>query len=344
MEEEQLINQPTAAPIRNVSISIAKALAIIFVVITHSGAQPYISKYLAMFMLPLFFFMSGYCFKEKYLTDGLSFIKKRVTGIYWPFVRWEFIFLLFTILSTPVNLKRSLFEICCEMRNLSPLLGGLWFLKSLFWGSLLFYVVRRFLPANNYLRLTLLLLIAIVTCYFKPNIPLFNIESSEVIAAFFIMAGYVYRSEGLQIEQNKWFCILASILVGIGSFFCYTSIRHTPYYLIIPNFFFAIIGTIMTFGLSKYIQQKYYSISSVLDYVGNHTMEVLVWHFTSFRVVNIFVILIMGYEYHRIFEFPVIGEFAFPGGWIVYAFVGVGLPTLCCKLVDIVQVKINKQK
>lgn len=47
-----------------------------------------------MLVVPTFFFMSVYCFKDKYLDDALAFIKKRFTGIYWSYLKWPLLFLL----------------------------------------------------------------------------------------------------------------------------------------------------------------------------------------------------------------------------------------------------------
>lgn len=73
---------------KNNAVSYAKAVAIILMVIAHAGAPDFFNRFVTMFHMPLFFFMSGFCFKEKYLAAPVSFIKKRILGLYWPFIKW----------------------------------------------------------------------------------------------------------------------------------------------------------------------------------------------------------------------------------------------------------------
>lgn len=75
-------------------ISIAKGLGIICMVIGHSGCPSSLRDFIYMFHIPLFFLISGYCFKEKYLTDFKLFATKRIHGLYLPFVKYSIMFLL----------------------------------------------------------------------------------------------------------------------------------------------------------------------------------------------------------------------------------------------------------
>ena len=79
---------------RDNSVSIAKAFAIMLMVLAHTWFMDIGNKWINMFHMPLFFFMAGYCFKDKYLADFKSFAIKRVTGLYKPFVKWSFVFLV----------------------------------------------------------------------------------------------------------------------------------------------------------------------------------------------------------------------------------------------------------
>ena len=79
---------------RDLSVSIAKGIAIILVVMIHARCPELLSNWLCMIVMPAFFFMSGYCFKNKYLSDAKGYTIKRVTGIYWPYLKWSLLFLL----------------------------------------------------------------------------------------------------------------------------------------------------------------------------------------------------------------------------------------------------------
>ena len=76
------------------AVSAAKAVAILLMVVGHAGCPRYINDYLGMLRMPLFFVMSGYCFKTKYLDDAVTFVRRRITGIWWPYVKWGLFFLI----------------------------------------------------------------------------------------------------------------------------------------------------------------------------------------------------------------------------------------------------------
>lgn len=78
---------------RNTTISICKALAIILMVIGHADCPGGLSAFLYEFHMPLFFMAAGYFFSLRYLNDEATFIKKRIRGLYLPFLKWSVFFL-----------------------------------------------------------------------------------------------------------------------------------------------------------------------------------------------------------------------------------------------------------
>ena len=80
---------------RDDKVTIAKGIGILLMVAAHAGIPDIVNRFIVMFHMPLFFFMSGYCFKEKYLSPPpITFINKRLKGLYIPFVKWSLLFLL----------------------------------------------------------------------------------------------------------------------------------------------------------------------------------------------------------------------------------------------------------
>lgn len=49
---------------RNNSVTISKGIAIILMVIGYAGLPQSFNQYLVMVRIPLFFILSGYCFKK----------------------------------------------------------------------------------------------------------------------------------------------------------------------------------------------------------------------------------------------------------------------------------------
>lgn len=152
---------------RDDSISIAKAFAILLMVLAHTWFSEYGSRWINMFHMPLFFFFAGYCFKEKYLECPMLFVRKRIKGLYWPFVKWSIIFLLLHNFFFALNIYNGqygfhgnvsslydnddfalkTFHILTRMTDNEQLLGGYWFLRSLFVGSIIGFIVIKYIKS-----------------------------------------------------------------------------------------------------------------------------------------------------------------------------------------------------
>ena len=82
---------------RDSRIDILKGIAIILMVLGHSGMPEGIIEFIYLFHMAVFFIASGYCYKEKYSEDGQaikSFFGRRIKKIYVPYVIWMIILVL----------------------------------------------------------------------------------------------------------------------------------------------------------------------------------------------------------------------------------------------------------
>lgn len=79
---------------RNSTLDIAKGLGMTFVVMFHAQLFPEI---FTQFHMPLFAFLSGFVYREKYHASKsqlFGYIKKKIVGCYVPFVTYNIVFLL----------------------------------------------------------------------------------------------------------------------------------------------------------------------------------------------------------------------------------------------------------
>ena len=148
----------------NPSVGYLKALGILLMVFGHSGNTNHINHFIYMFHMPLFFIASGYCFKDKYLSTPRKYIYNKVKGIYWPYVKWSLLFLLLhnvcfnlhlysdqygwkeyvSHLYAPSEFLGLATSIIFKMHGHEQLLGGYWFMNALFFGSLIVWLVIRY--------------------------------------------------------------------------------------------------------------------------------------------------------------------------------------------------------
>lgn len=152
---------------RDNNITILKAFAIILVVMAHAASPLYLSRFSYMIGVSLFFVASGFFFKVKYLTDEATFVKRRLKGLYVPFVKWSVILLILHnlwfrvgILSehygnaaggvthplSPRQWMQSLWSIITNMSGYDVFIGGAyWFFRALLVSSIVFLILFKLL-------------------------------------------------------------------------------------------------------------------------------------------------------------------------------------------------------
>ena len=333
---------------RDKSVSLAKGIAIALVVLIHSIPPGFIASLGGIFVLSSFFFMSGYCFKDKYLDDALAFLKKRFTGIYWPYLKWSLLFLLLhnvfyhlhiysdeygyggktSVFYTSSDFVGKAISIATKMQGHEQLLGAYWFMKLLFVGSFIFYIALKVLKSKAWGAL-LLLALSVLLSTLDWKLYYFNIGTREFYAAFFLYIGYLYKKHQLDFHQRPWIWCLAVILVVSGTQLWFTTMHNYDYWKILPHAFTVISATLTLLCFSQYLARKVENKSvKCMVFIGDHTMEVLTWHFLSMKLVSLIIITIYHLPIKRLSEFPVIEEYARQGWWIAYLIVGVAIPVI----------------
>ena len=138
---------------------ILKGLGIIAVVIGHTESP--LVPFVYMYHIALFFFISGYLYKDIYSTDPSIFIAKRIKSLYWPFVKYGLGFLIFHNMLLNIDVLSSkaesgiiatrrfdivdmlrMAEDIVTLRNTEQMSGAMWFLPSLFVAGILFCLIR----------------------------------------------------------------------------------------------------------------------------------------------------------------------------------------------------------
>jgi fucose 4-O-acetylase-like acetyltransferase len=260
---------------RDYSVTITKGIAIILMVMGHARCPEFINNYLGMMRMPIFFMMSGYCFKDKYLFDAKSYSLKRVTGIYLPYIKWSLFFLLFHNIFFRCNIINGIYgfrgnvsalysgrdflihaeRIIMTMSGEESMVGGFWFLKSLFVGSFIFYFTRKYIKNSIFAYFVLLALTTILS-YLQIQIPHFGIGSRDFFAASFIMFGHLYKQKGWKWEYNIGGNVFSLVLIGIGTLLWKTSMLSYEYWQVIPYAFTSILGCSVIFHISHLLARN----------------------------------------------------------------------------------------
>lgn len=320
-------------------VTLTKAMGIIFMVLAHAMSPEHVVwRVIYTFHMPLFFIMSGYCFKMKYLDDAKLFVLRKIKGIYVPFVAFSLVFLALhnvfcrlyiyepTWLYVWKDFAWNVGRIVTRMSHNEGLLGTFWFLKELFWGSLIFYGALRLAKKYDWkfgcewMIAIGLFVLAEVMCIFKLQIPYFTISHKSVMAAFFIAVGYWWKQSEWQL--NKWILWIGGVAAIVTELLLFHQVSFTgvipinlPIY-VIP----AIAGTMMTFELCRWIVDSRYTIVNSLErgliFIGKHTLAIMALHMLSFKLVSYLFIRLNHLSIERLVDFPVMYDYANIGGGV----------------------------
>lgn len=333
-------------------ISIAKGLCIILMVIGHTAGHGLLTKFIFLFHVPLFFFVSGYFNKgTESLPELKSRLIRRIKRLYVPFVLYGLVFLLFDPLFvrwgfyadgamhvTDLKSFLTLFAgLILKMDTPSPLLGPMWFVRSLFIAAVCLDLGLFLLRKVKHSKIILLLAFFAVTLaikLFPPDTPVLRQLVLATFGGFFFMCGMLCRDIPRRLG-TVWVMVLSLAVLLIVTFFTgkswsisVTGIGDTLAFMAI-----ALVGIQFALSLSRLISDTL--PGKALDYVGCRTMPILALHGLCFKLVSFLAILICSLPQDRISQFMTISDL---GGawWVAYTFAGVAIPLLLKEYVTIV--------
>lgn len=323
------------------SVSLAKAVGILLMVLAHSRFSRYGGVVVTMFHMPLFFFFSGYCFKENYLANMKDYVYKKIKGIYFPYVKWSLLFLLAHNFFFSINIYNDTFgwkgrvshiytineifshafHILSGMWDHEQLLGGFWFLGTLFWSSLISYLIIRYVK-SRLISLAILLIVSTILCFFNKHIPVVGIGAKEFLASVFFLIGFFTKKFEIRSTHFLWLFPVSIIGVFIGAEYWPMSFLRIECWKIIPWIITAILPIECIFFLCKEISRKKMKFIDFFVFLGDNTLHILTFHFLSFKLVSLLIIYLYGLPCKRLAEFPVISDYAYQGWWLAYFLIG----------------------
>jgi fucose 4-O-acetylase-like acetyltransferase len=354
---------------RDTTISIAKGIAIILMVIAHAEAPGWLCKFIFEFHMPLFFITAGYFFSLKYLNDEATFVKKRVKGLYWPFVKWAVFFLIIHnwmfdlgILNETFGneaggvthpyswhqIQQNLWTIVTAMAGYDAFLcGAFWFFRGLFVASILYLIIYKValkvLPKRTRtLTPYLICLIMLLLCGWKTyeGLRVINLVQGgyrDMMGCFFFGCGFIFRQfvDAYHKAIARVYVLLpmtlvCAIVVYLFSKYLTANMNWRSTFtqflsLPIP----ALLGFLMTYNISRWIDRTKGWVKKFLVYTGDHTLNIFIFHIISYKVVSLLKIWYYGLDPRQIGCHMVIHDYSQQDlFWILYTIAGIGIPLL----------------
>lgn len=302
-------------------VNILKALAIMLVVSGHLefsllGMFPPYS-----FQLALFFFISGYLFKDKYLTNIAEFMNKRIKSLLVPYFWYNLFYLCVTLLIAKLTGKLWGMPITFKNFFITPFLNGhqfdlscpLWFVTQLFMTMTVFLFLMRTLKKCKDNKIFHLVFFTIIGCLAIPLskltavTPFTLVVIRTMMSLFFVYLGYFYAhyiKDNYNIFTPKWAGAMISLQAilwlfnrdfdpvhGIGLSYVLVWARFDQQ-LIVP-IFTSITGIWASLFVVKLLYPYLKDIKFLQD-MGNVTYHIMANHLLVMYIITAILLKING--------------------------------------------------
>lgn len=339
----------------NSKISALKGVGITLMVIGHSGINPSIGHWIYMFHMPLFFFLSGYLFKDKYFDDRWSFVKNKVKGYYFPFVKWVVFFVLIHNFLADLYFldgKYTFYEMLQAVVNAfifinnEPATGGYWFLKGLFWASLIaFGMLLISSKLKSIFKLEkkitgfdiVMIILSVIAAWICSYTQLCFLTMPLLGCAFFLSGYVLSRYEFTPNYILGGVLLIVSVLVATFLDFDFSLLAASGKKVLFnyPNAMICIIALI---NLMPLIGKP---ATDIFAYIGRHTLVILTLHFVSFKLFTLVLIFMGEASVESLMCHPVPKNFS-EWYWICYTITGIGVPLIWIETYMFIKSSIKK--
>lgn len=348
---------------RSMTLSIAKGIAIIAMVVGHAEAPGLITNFIYTWHMPLFFIAAGYFFSEKWVDDPWGFISRRFKKLYIPFVKYSIIFLLLHNLfhytgilneeygnwtggvTHPYSLREHLQRLLQILTTMSGydefMAGAFWFFRGLLVASIVFLLAYRLLRRWKRWEVspTLATLIICGACVALVGLRLaFNLKFShypngfwrETWGIFFFGAGFLFRRYEARIPAHWILVIVGVAAMTLFGWLHLSGMNNGGMYRDLWSLpLTGAVGFLTVHTLSRYIGMGAFGggTAALLTYIGQNTMPVYVFHIISYKVVSLLKIWWYDLDFHQIGCHMVIHyNNSSDLFWVLYSLVGTALP------------------
>ncbi|NQV00366.1 MAG: acyltransferase family protein [Parcubacteria group bacterium] len=328
-----------------------KFFGIVYLLIWHTGIR-YLNVFTISFFLQMFFFISGYFYKDNYSAKPMSFIKRRAIALYIPFIWYCSILLLLNNIFVEVNIyKKNMYLDSTSMTNKflsilafqpsTQMAGAMWFVSSLFSVSVMYCIINYILEFKKnvskknfnislFCVVMTLFVVANYLSYLKIRLPMY-IDISFVALIFYYL-GHMYNKNEKHIPMNFFIALSAILTISICIKYGYPQLLQRKY----VNPPLLLVCGIFGIYINLYISQKLASIKkiNIFNYIGENTLSILALHFLAFKAVSILIISAQNLPIEILSSFPVIKESNQYYRWL-YLLSGLTIPIILKYLFDI---------
>ena len=352
---------------RTPSFTILKAIAIILVVIAHSAAPAYLSNFAYMVGVPAFFVLSGYFFKLDNLDKTSDFVIRRTKTLYLPFIKWGVFFLILHNLffevgflsesygnaqggvTHPYNWTQAaqhLWSMVFNMSGYDPFMAGaFWFFRALFLANIAFIFLFKATRQLGKFKTSTLQVVSVIVLAFllalwqaSMGLHITGVAQGgyrELMGIVLLGIGFLLRRADETPDSSIWhnpiiMLAASSVVLMILTFVYPISMAAKPgSVLSVP--ILTVAGTaafIWLRGLSEFILQLPEKYTQWLQFTGENSLYIFVFHLLAFKVASMIKVVVYQLDWAMVGGHPVVQHELGDGFGVLDIFVGVVRPIL----------------
>ena len=249
-------------------------------------------------------------------------------------------------------IQQNLWNITTAMGGYDQFLcGAFWFFRGLFVASILYLIIYKVIDAltrriplviahSSLFTPVIICLIMLLLCGWKTHegLKVVNLVQGgyrDMMGCFFFGCGFIFRQLVDKYQQfisryhaSVWTTILFAIIVYYFSYYLTANMNWRSNYtqflsLPLP----ALLGFLMTYNISRWIDSRESHLKRFLVYTGDHTLNIFIFHIVAYKTVSLLKIWYYSLDPRQIGCHMVIHEHSQEDlFWILYTIAGVGLP------------------
>lgn len=322
--------------------NILKGLGIIAVVIGHTVSP--LGRYVYMYHLALFFYASGFLYKDTYSLSPGKFAVRKIKSLYLPYIKYGLFFLLLHNVFIRIHVYSgeeipkllpthylSAVKNTLLFKNIEQLAGAMWFIIVLLIVCMLFCLIRYFCITYSQNHSTVLTIIIVFFLYLAgfstKEMSMYGNVALIVLPVY--LTGFLIKKYNIELPFH-WSFLAISMFIVITICHFVGQIELSRKIFLNPAAFLAasMAGIYVNLYASK-ILNKYEIPANFISYLGEKSLSIMALHFLAFKIVSFAYIHYYGMSKYLLAKFPTI-----PGvSWVAYVIIGLTIPLLCERLI-----------
>ena len=271
-------------------VDIAKGIGIMIVCFGHSGAEDVVISWIGGFIVPLFFILSGYMYKDKGIPVGKDLYNKG-KKLLKPYLFFSVVLLLIYKRFAWNDIVGVFYSRYCLYTYHAPdniffmkaTNSPMWFLTAMFATFPLFYIIMK---NEKYIKWIILSYLLITWgCTFLPILLPWSLDVVFIMAIFMYIGVLFRRQENLLNKPSYiyWLIIAAFLILCKVNGEPNPSVRELGHSLLL-YMITGVLGSISMMWICKHLEGK--PLSGLLADIGRHTLVIFCLQIFIFHQIN----------------------------------------------------------